>query len=444
MMIGRCFKIFFLMMLLVAAVGRGAPALAADMPTAAGSPIAGISFDDRPLILPVQRNIQMAMLTASSELGRSCGRMEAYGWRTASDEQGRVNLLFNNVVDRLRAQGFAVESKTVNSVSRDVTMFIADRTDKHLIFLWSAGEIGLVMVLCETSAPVSALSSVQSNAETNQPASLPSHLPMADTVRTSGRLAGEKMTVPLSATGKPLHKDFSPMGQWIGNYTCAQGTTGATLSIEKVKGEQFEGEFKFYPTPRNPYVPVGSYRVFGEYDADSQRILINPGKWVNRPKDFFNTIMIGSFDPAAGTFSGYFQGITGCTSFEAHLAKAESATKKAVKEKKASKKKETKPAPAKKTEKTVSKTDKAGVTAPKKKEAVAAKPAAPETAPLVPVAAPQKLDPVKAPAATQAEAAKTAKDAMAIVKAPAPVTTGRTSAIEPPAGIVLGTDGEQK
>ena len=58
-------------------------AMANDLPLAAGSPLTGVSFDDRPLLLPVQRNFQMAMLTASSQIGRSCGRMESYGWRMA-------------------------------------------------------------------------------------------------------------------------------------------------------------------------------------------------------------------------------------------------------------------------------------------------------------------------------------------------------------------------
>lgn len=323
-------------------------AQAVDLPTAAGSPIAGISFDDRPLILPVQRNFQMAMLTASSELGRSCGRMEAYGWRLAGEEQQRVNQIFNNTVDRMRAQGFMVESKAASSISRDVTLFTADRQDKHLIFLWSAGEIGLVMVLCETSAPLSPIpENLLKNVEASQPASFPSHAPMAQSARNAGiapsrsSIVSQKAPVQLTRTGRPAYEDFSPVGTWIGDYTCAQGTTGATLLIEQLKGDQFEGIFSFYPTPKNPYVPTGKYKVFGEYDADSQRILINPGKWIERPKDYYSTIMIGSFDPVGGTFSGFFQGINGCTSFEARYDK-NAASSASVAEKKTEKKKATK------------------------------------------------------------------------------------------------------
>lgn len=280
-------------------------AQAADLPVAAGSPLAGIAFDDRPLLLPVQRNFQMAMLTAGSELGRTCGAMEAYGWRMEQGEQGRVNQIFDNTVDRMRAQGFAVEAKAPTSVSRDITMFTADRPDKHMLFMWSAGEIGLVLVLCETSAPPAV-------GTFGRAASLPPS-PVSDALRYR-----HTPRQPDLDERKIIGKGFSPVGDWVGRYTCAQGTSGATLQIASVRGEQFTGTFRFYPTPKNPYVPSGSYRVSGEYDADTGRILINPGAWVQRPKNPPNTtIIIGSFDPAAKTFSGYFQGITGCTSIEA-------------------------------------------------------------------------------------------------------------------------------
>src|SRR5262249_33491586 len=128
-----------------------APARAADLPLANASPLAGFEFDDKPLALPQQENFQMALLTASGELGRSCGKMEAYGWRLKQNEQGRVDQIFNATVDRLRGLGYVVEAQTPASVSRDVTLFTADRPDNHFIFMWSAGEIGLVMTLCQST-----------------------------------------------------------------------------------------------------------------------------------------------------------------------------------------------------------------------------------------------------------------------------------------------------
>ncbi len=279
-------------------------AMAADLPLAAGSPLAGFAFDDRPLLLPPQRNFQMAMLTASSELGRSCGKMESYGWRMSQNEQQRVNLIFNNTVDRLRGLGYAVEMQSPSSVSRDVTIFTADKSSRHLVFMWSAGEIGLVMVLCESSTPAAF------GKLTPPPAASAQNFPQ-DVLQS-------KLDAPAPAPRRGgTTAPFSPTGDWVGAYTCHQGTTGATLSIARVKRGSFDGVFHFYPTARDPYVPEGRYTVYGQYDDASRRILINPGKWLQRPKDFYNTIMIGSFDPITRTFSGYFQGITGCTSFEA-------------------------------------------------------------------------------------------------------------------------------
>jgi len=390
------------------------------MPTAAGSPIAGISFDDRPLMLPVQRNFQMAMLTASSELGRSCGRMEAYGWRLSGEEQDRVNQIFNNTVDRMRAQGYSVEAKAPTSISRDVTLFTADRADRHLIFLWSAGEIGLVMVLCETSAPLSPIAHSSSpESDRALPANLPANrMPMGKTSRTANRTQEDK-PVQLSVAGKPLHSSFSPVGDWTGTYTCTQGTTGATLHVTHIKGDQFDGKFSFYPTAKNPYVPKGSYAVFGEYDSDSQRILVNPGKWIDRPKDFYNTIMIGSFDPVSGTFSGYFQGITGCTSFEATRDAASMPTSSKELKTPVIKKKVKASVPKKAKVKKTTEAAKAG-------KPVVPTPMLDETVTPVPSAPPVKGD-------------------LSIIKAPAKVAPApRSSSIEPPAGILVGAPTDKK
>jgi hypothetical protein len=119
---------------------------------------------------------------------------------------------------------------------------------------------------------------------------------------------------------KETYAHFSPLGKWVGSYSCAQGYTGGTLDIDSLSGKNFKGVFKFYPTPKNPHVPNGSYHVYGQYDHTSHRILINPGKWIKKPPNFANTIIVGGFDPATHSFSGYFQGIVGCTSFEAKLS----------------------------------------------------------------------------------------------------------------------------
>ncbi|MGE0108886.1 MAG: hypothetical protein AB7S81_03870 [Bdellovibrionales bacterium] len=336
---------FMLMLFGVAAAGG---ASAADLPTASSSPLARIQFSDAPLVLPVQRNFQMAMLTAGSELGRSCGTLESYGWRLDRQEQGRVNQIFNNAVDQIRAQGFTVETQQVSAVSEDVTLFTADRADRHMLFLWSAGDIGLVLVLCETSAPISPtpIMARTTRAKEIYPASYPMPQTIAPETSLSSRIAAGSNRPPrqLTRTGEVRHDDFSPQGRWVGSYTCVQGTMGAVLDIASLQGEHFEGTFRFYPTAKNPYVAKGKYKVFGEYDSESQRLLINPGEWIDRPKGYYNTIMIGSFDPVAKSLSAFFQGITGCTSFEGRYdgVKAEAeepVAKKAVKKTPSKKKK---------------------------------------------------------------------------------------------------------
>jgi hypothetical protein len=285
-----------------------AQAVAADLPLAPSSPLTGVAFDDRPLILPVQRNFQMAMLTAGSELGRSCGKMEAYGWRMSQTEQARVNQIFNNTVDRMRMGGYTIAPQKLTSISNDITLFTADRSDRHFIFLWSAGELGLVMTLCETSAPVPSSA---------RPEAL---VPSVQVFQVPNDVVSSHLENLSKASLRPSNGPFSPVGEWIGGYTCAQGFTGGTLKITHLNGKDFEGEFKFYSTPKNQAVPSGAYTVYGQYDSESSRILINPGKWLQRPSNYYNTVIVGAFDPAHDTFSAYFQGISGCTSFEAKRA----------------------------------------------------------------------------------------------------------------------------
>lgn len=309
------------------------PVLAAepDLPLAAASPMAGIGFDDKPLFLPVQKNFQMAMLTAGSELGRTCGKMEAYGWRMSQSEQERVNQIFSATADRFRGLGYDVQAQAPHAVTGDISMFTADSAKKHFLSMWSAGEMGLVMVLCETGAPKG------SHASASKPRMVeePSVQTFEQNVPTA--------TANVAATqAVPVFDKFTPVGNWVGNYICGQGYTGATLSITQLHGENFEGVFRFYPTAKNPYIQPGSYAVYGQYDHASRRILVNPGKWIQHPANYYNTIIVGNFDPITQSFSAYFQGINGCTSFEAKYrggAKDELQHHKHVKKKHKAKKK---------------------------------------------------------------------------------------------------------
>lgn len=414
----------FAVLFFVAAFGCTQPVLAVepDLPLAAQSPLAGIGFDDKPLFLPVQKNFQMAMLTAGSELGRSCGKMEAYGWRLGASEQSRVDQIFNTTVDRFRGLGYAVQMQSPASVSKDITMFTADKDKKHFLSMWSAGDIGLVMVLCETAAQRGGHTAAASTQQTLQSPSVQTFSAPPPSALTTPSLT------PSMSAAKQSYDSFTPVGYWVGSYICNQGYTGGTLTISELHGENFEGMFHFYPTAKNMSVPEGRYTVYGQYDRASQRILINPGRWLDRPANFYNTIIVGSFDPIAGTLSAYFQGVNGCTSFEAKYVKDATsekkkpmhhkhAVKRKVKKAKVKTKMETKaseqatpaapastqstPVVAQPAQPVTQEAASPVAAAPASSDPVAAKPESPAAAPEAPVATPAPAAPAQeAPAAT--------------------------------------------
>jgi len=267
------------------------------------SHLTGFVFEDRPLLLPLERNFQVAMLSASSELGRSCGKMEAYAWSLDPSEQDRVNNIFKSTVDRLKTMGYNVEAHTLKSTSSDISVFTADLGNKFFVFLWSAGEYGLVMTLCQTTAPIT---TDTETAIKNKMAALavPEPSPHEEALRRQAEA--------------DIVSGFSPIGRWSGRYACGKdGFSGATLQIDSLKDKDFKGVFKFYPTERNPNTAEGSFEVSGQFDKSTGLILINPGKWIKQPDGYANTLMVGRFDPIKDALSVYFQGVTGCTSFEA-------------------------------------------------------------------------------------------------------------------------------
>jgi hypothetical protein len=421
--------------------------------------LTGVAFDDHPLQLPVELNFQMALLTASTELGRSCGKMEAYGWQMNQNEQARVDQIFNRTIDQLRAMGYGVVPETLKTSAKDITVFTVDSSNKHFMFMWSASDLGLVLNLCETSVPLPPTRRVEPAAAVQVfPAPVEELTPVPSFAFPMAEKAGIK----------PIGGPFTPEGEWTGSYTCAQGYTGGMLRIEPLHGKDFEGVFKFFPTDKNPSVPEGAYTVYGQYDKDSRRILINPGTWIKRPKDFYNTVIVGIFDPIKQTFSAYFEGVTGCTSFEARRTAASTAVAKkhaapnkhAIKKKKKKVVKKEPKLPVETELPAASAPAQGGADVPKDagialppSDAASASVATPAPAPAAPpgyVALPAPLAP--APAATSAPtpvvpapvAAPAAAPASAVAPAPAAATTApaaatATSVAMPSAAVPVGS-----
>jgi len=319
-----------------AALGFLPQARAADMSLAERSPLTGVAFDDRPMIMPEQRDFQMAMIAASSELGRSCGKMESYGWRMNAAEQARVNQIFNNAVDRLRLLGYSITPHALKSVSKDITLFSADRQDRHFVFLWSTGDTGLVLNLCETTSATATPARASSGPGAVGVFSAPMDLAPAKNAKAPPK--------PFKTVSTD---NFSPVGTWEGYYICNGVYTGATFKIKSLRGRDFDGVFDFYPTAKNSMAPEGSYEVKGQYDRETKRMLINPGKWIKHPAGYANTVMVGGFDAEANAFSAYFEGVTGCTSFEAKR-EGPAVSSKALKKTAPKKAKAAKPKTAKK------------------------------------------------------------------------------------------------
>ena len=89
-------------------LGPIAAANAQTSPYAAGSPVSGLNFDDRPLLLSSTRGFDLALGTVGQELGRQCVTTENYGWRLTAKDQPRLDRIFNQSLDRLRGAGYTV------------------------------------------------------------------------------------------------------------------------------------------------------------------------------------------------------------------------------------------------------------------------------------------------------------------------------------------------
>jgi hypothetical protein len=117
---------------------------------AAASELTGAAFIDRPIKLPVVTEFQTALQITASDLGMRCGQMEAYGWRLNSrTEQRRADSAFRQTAEGLTAAGYDLRSRSAPVVAKDVTLYTAKRGTDDFIFLWSAGDLGLVVALCK-------------------------------------------------------------------------------------------------------------------------------------------------------------------------------------------------------------------------------------------------------------------------------------------------------
>lgn len=397
--------------------------------TVSTSSISGVKLAEPAITLPIDTRFSQSIQTVAFDLGLTCGQIEALGWSMGPTDQGRVDTLFTNTAVELNRLGYTVTPQDPAVAAEDITVYTAtkpDDTRAHKLFVWSAGDAGLLLLTCDAKGQL--------------------HNTAADVggMKDDGAATGfgSYQSAPASIDPKKL------IGVWEGTYTCrSQGQTGGRLTISRVKASgaedehAIEGVLDFFPTPKNPNVDTGSYKVSGTFNSVTQQSYLEPGKWLKQPKDYIAKPIIAYFNVPRGEVSAIFQDTTGCTSFEAHLkagSAAEAAAHDAPVKKKPKKKK--KPAP-----KPVEPAPDAPVVEPSADEilpqqpivdtapAAAATPEAkPETTPettgdmaLTPPvteAAPQAVEPTDAPAATPP----------ATVTPPAPVTAAPTAPASAP------------
>lgn len=115
------------------------------------------------------------------------------------------------------------------------------------------------------------------------------------------------------AEAAPLHS-----GVWSGVYQCAQGLTGARLSLSVGPDGAATGLFEFYAVKNNPTVPRGCFEMAGRVDADG-RLALAPGAWRLHPAGFV-TVSLAGQQIAGNRLVGQVQG-PGCSSFALMPAK---------------------------------------------------------------------------------------------------------------------------
>jgi hypothetical protein len=103
---------------------------------------------------------------------------------------------------------------------------------------------------------------------------------------------------------------------WQGTYSCAQGVTGLTLTMNIGEAGQVQALFEFYGTSQNPSVPHGCFEMSGVLDA-AGHLALAPGQWRRQPSNYVTVGLNGELsdtDGLSGTVTG-----PGCSRFTLNL-----------------------------------------------------------------------------------------------------------------------------
>jgi hypothetical protein len=107
---------------------------------------------------------------------------------------------------------------------------------------------------------------------------------------------------------RPIVRESYPRrSKWTGMYRCSQGWSAVVLDLIAQPDGKLDATFTFGPTPENPTIPMGVYRLSGTIRAFKEgafQIVLVPTKWVDQPTGY---IMV----PMSATSSRKWQRLVG-------------------------------------------------------------------------------------------------------------------------------------
>ena len=98
--------------------------------------------------------------------------------------------------------------------------------------------------------------------------------------------------------------------EYKGTYTCGQGKTQLTLTIDKTDSDA-NAIFDFNHGDKGIY---GSFKMHGTYDKKKQELKLVGGGWIRRPKNYDTVDLTGVFDSNENILTGTINTV-GCSTF---------------------------------------------------------------------------------------------------------------------------------
>jgi hypothetical protein len=110
-------------------------------------------------------------------------------------------------------------------------------------------------------------------------------------------------------------------GVWQGEYVCAQGKTGLTLSVEG-SGNHIKANFSFYPTSGGKkrlrraarVAASGEFLLVGTYDSIIGEVTLRPDRWIRQPTGYRMVGLKGLVSDDGQSMTGSVQ-LAGCQQF---------------------------------------------------------------------------------------------------------------------------------